>query len=143
MNVRKIRTSKSALILLMPLLFFTLLLWDTPTTAETIQTINPKQAAELVLRENGNTDFIILDIRTPAEFQAGHLNGAVLLDYYSKTFVEGLKQLDRNKIYLVYCRSGNRSGKALSLFKHLEFKQVYNIAQGINGWVKAGLPIIS
>ena len=143
MNVKKARTFKSAPILLMALFLVTLFFWKTPASAETIETISPKQAAELILRENGNADFVILDIRTPPEFQGGHLQNAVLIDYYSRTFIQRLKQLDKNKIYLIYCRSGNRSSKALALFSHLGFKHVYNMADGINGWLKEGFPMIS
>ncbi len=141
MNDSKIRIYKAASVLLIPLFFFILFLWKMPAAAEAIETISPKQAAELVLKEKGNADFVILDIRTFPEFQTGHLNRAILLDYYSSTFVEGLKQLDKNKIYLVYCRSGNRSGKALALFNQLGFEQVYNMAEGINGWIRAGFPM--
>jgi rhodanese-related sulfurtransferase len=143
MNARKKNTLKSAHILFIPLFLFTLFFCKTPAIAETIETISPKQAAALVLREKDNPDFVVLDIRTPPEFKNGHLREAILLDYYSRTFVQRLQQLDKTKIYLVYCRSGNRSGKALALFNHLGFNHVYNMAEGINGWVSAGLPLIS
>jgi rhodanese-related sulfurtransferase len=142
MNKKKIKTFKSAPIFLIALLLVTLLFWGTCVIAETIETISPKQAAALVLREKDNADFVILDIRTPPEFKNGHLHGAVLVDYYSRAFIPRLKQLDKSKIYLIYCRSGNRSGKALALFKHLGFNHAYNMAEGINGWQKAGSPVI-
>ena len=142
MNFSKKKILKSAHILFTPLFLVTLLFPGTWAAAETIETISPKQAAELVLREKENPDFVILDIRTPPEFQNGHIQSAVLVDYYAGTFISRLKQLDKDKIYLVYCRSGNRSGKALMLFNQLGFKQVYNMAQGINGWVKLGYPVM-
>jgi rhodanese-related sulfurtransferase len=141
MNIRQPYQAKSAFLSV----FLTLLMvwcWQTAAVAQVIKTIDPREAAGLIQQEQENADFVILDLRTPPEFQQGRLQQAVLLDYYSKTFVDNLKQLDKNKIYLVYCRSGNRSGRALSIFEQLGFTRVYNMADGINGWIRAGLPVI-
>lgn len=118
-----------------------LLFWGLPAAAATLETISPRQAAALIDKERGSTDFVVLDLRTPAEFQSGHLEGAVMIDYYAPSFAEKLQQLDKSKTYLIYCRSGNRSGKALDLFKKLGFQSVYNMAQGINGWGRAGYAV--
>jgi rhodanese-related sulfurtransferase len=142
MNISKKKRFKSAYMLLVPLFIISLLIQGKWATAETIETISPKQSAELIYKEKDNPDFVILDIRTPPEFQNGHIQNGVLVDYYSRTFINRLKELDKDKIYLVYCRSGNRSGKALALFKHLGFKNVYNMAQGINGWARLGYPVV-
>lgn len=106
-----------------------------------IETISPRQVADLISQRNGDPNFIILDIRTLAEFKTGHLHNAVLLDYYSKTFVNELKRLDKTKTYLIYCRSGNRSGRSLGLIKEMGFQSVYNMDQGIIGWLKKGYKI--
>lgn len=106
-----------------------------------IETISPRQVADLISQRNGDPNFIILDIRTLAEFKTGHLHNAVLLDYYSKTFVNELKRLDKTKTYLIYCRSGNRSGRSLGLIKKMGFHSVYNMDQGIIGWLKKGYKI--
>ena len=142
MNIRQNKKLKSAALHIL-LCLVLLLCWRAAAIAEAIETISPLSAAKLIQIEKGNPDFVILDIRTPSEFQQVHLHKAFLLDFYSKTFVDDLKQLDKNKIYLVYCRSGNRSGKALALFNRLGFTRVYNMADGINGWIRAGLPVIS
>jgi len=107
-----------------------------------LKTITPRQAAELIAQKNGDQDFIILDIRTLAEFKDGYIKNAKLLDYYSKSFVDNLKRLDKTKTYLIYCRSGNRSGKTLSLIKDMGFKEVYNMGNGIKGWRSAGFLLI-
>jgi rhodanese-related sulfurtransferase len=106
-----------------------------------IETISPRQVADLISQRNGDPNFIILDIRTHAEFKTGHLHNAVLLDYYSKTFVNELKRLDKTKTYLIYCRSGNRSGRSLGLIKEMGFQSVYNMDQGIIRWLKKGYKI--
>jgi rhodanese-related sulfurtransferase len=88
-----------------------------------------------------NSDFLILDVRTPKEFKGEHILGAKNLNYYSNTFRDDLNKLDKNRRYLVYCRSGRRSGIALSLMKTLDFKEVYNVLGGIIAWKKDGLPL--
>ena len=107
-----------------------------------LKTISPKMASDLIAKHKNNTDFIILDVRTPQEFNNGHIEKAILLDFYSKTYTDGLKRLDKSKTYLIYCRSGNRSGKTLDLIKNMGFSQVYNMDQGIRGWLSMGFSVV-
>lgn len=106
-----------------------------------LKTISPKEASDLITKHKNNADFIILDVRTPREFKSGHIEKAILLDYYSKMYTEELKRLDKTKTYLIYCRSGNRSGKTLNLIKNMGFSRVYNMDKGINGWRSKGFPV--
>mgnify|MGYP001079358811 CR=1 FL=1 len=87
-------------------------------------------------------NFVIMDVRTPEEYTEGHIVDAINLNYYSKTFKNELNKFDKNKTYLVYCRSGRRSGIALNIMKELGFTEVYNILGGITQWEAKGLPII-
>jgi len=72
----------------------------------------------------------------------GSLQNAINLDYYSETFRNELNQLDKNKTYLIYCRSGSRSGRALDIMTELNFREVYNMLGGIIDWKADGLPTI-
>jgi rhodanese-related sulfurtransferase len=108
----------------------------------TAQSIAPRDFKQLLDQRPGSGDMVLLDIRTPREFEAGHIQGAVLLDFYSRDFVERLKTLDRDKTYLVYCRSGNRSAKSLSLFNRLGFTHAYHLETGIRGWLQERYPIV-
>lgn len=103
--------------------------------------ISPKEALALINKNKGNEDFVILDVRTPREVSSGHIEGAINIDYYSKTFIDELNKLDRGKRYLIYCRSGHRSGKTLKIMEKLGFREVYNMLGGIKAWKKEGLPI--
>tara|TARA_B100001964_G_scaffold211434_1_gene246699 strand:- start:115 stop:594 length:480 start_codon:yes stop_codon:yes gene_type:complete len=105
------------------------------------ETISTQRAVELIANHKDDADFIIVDVRTPAEFKEGHIENSKLLDYYSKSFVDNLKRLDKTKTYLIYCRSGNRSGKTLVLIKDMGFQEVYNMGKGIKGWRSAGFPL--
>jgi len=104
--------------------------------------VSAKEAADLIEKHNGDNDFAILDIRTPGEFQSGHLPDAILVDFYSQTFADQLNRLDKKKTYLVYCRTGNRSTSSLSLFKKLKFEKIYHMSTGISGWKSQDLPVI-
>ncbi|MFH1002867.1 MAG: rhodanese-like domain-containing protein [Chloroflexota bacterium] len=107
-----------------------------------IETITPQQAASLIEDNRNNPDFVILDVRTPGEFAAGHLAGAVNLDFYASTFRDDVNKLDKTRSYLVYCHSGNRSGQAVTIMDELGFGQVYNLSSGIEGWLGQGLPTV-
>jgi len=107
-----------------------------------ITALSPKEASNLIEKHKANSDFVILDIRTPGEYQSGHLQNSIMIDFYSKSFVDEIGRLDKAKSYLVYCRSGNRSAHSMDLFKKLQFKKIYHLSSGINGWNSAGLPIV-
>jgi len=107
-----------------------------------LSTISPRQANVLIQQEKDNPDFVIIDIRTPGEFKSGHIKGAVLLDYYSKDFKKNMQALDKNKTYLIYCRSANRSARTLSLIKDMGFRSIYNMDQGLIGWGKNGFTVV-
>ena len=84
---------------------------------------------------------VILDVRTPHEYQMGHLAGSFNLDINAPDFSERIKALDRNKTYLVHCASGVRSARACGKLAQLDFPKLYNLAGGIKAWIKAGQPV--
>jgi rhodanese-related sulfurtransferase len=110
--------------------------------SERIRAVSAKEAAALIDKHNGDNEFAILDIRTPGEFQSGHLAKSVPIDFYSPTFADQLNRLDKTKTYLVYCRTGNRSTKSLELFKKLKFQKVYHMASGISAWKSEGFTVV-
>lgn len=107
-----------------------------------VQAISPYQFKALLDRHQANPHIVLLDVRTAGEFNNGHIQGAVLMDYYSRDFLNRLKALDRDKTYLIYCRSGNRSGKSLAIFDRLGFRRAYHMATGINGWSREKYPLV-
>jgi rhodanese-related sulfurtransferase len=115
-----------------------------PSSAEAaaMQTISPRQFKALLDRYQGDPDVVLLDVRTPKEFESGHIQGALLLDYYSTDYVERLKALDKAKTYLIYCRSGNRSGKSLAIFEKLGFQRAYHMDSGVIGWSREKYPLV-
>lgn len=85
---------------------------------------------------------VVLDVRTAEEFAAGHVEGAVMADFYSDDFAQQLAALDPDVPYLVYCRSGNRSGQTLSIMEELGFASAVDIGGGVVAWEQAGLPLV-
>lgn len=106
-----------------------------------IRDLTVEEAAELLRNNTDNPDFVLLDVRTPEEFADERLDKAVNLDYYARNFREELSRLDRDKLYLVYCRTGRRSGLALRMMDELGFKEAYNMIGGIVQWKAEGLPV--
>jgi len=91
------------------------------------------------LRAQKNT--VVLDVRTEKEYKAGHIPGAVNLDYHSPDFAKKAADLDKSKSYLVHCAAGVRSAKACTILEKSSFTNVVNLAPGFKAWEKAGKPV--
>ncbi|BDS15555.1 rhodanese-like domain-containing protein [Aureispira anguillae] len=86
------------------------------------------------LKMQDTQNAIVLDVRTDAEFKSGKIEGAQNIDVQNASFRAKVEQLDKNKTYLVYCRSGMRSIKASKVLCELGFTKVYNLRNGYMGW---------
>lgn len=109
-----------------------------PPVSGEIRDISVADAAELV---KSNDSVVVLDIRTPGEFQQGHIKGAKHIDFLAEGFDEKIAKLDKNTTYLMHCASGGRSGKALANFKSRGFTSILHLKDGFMGWKAAGLPV--
>ena len=87
-------------------------------------------------------DTIVIDVRTPGEFAAGHLEGARLLDLNGGELEKALPELDPDAEYLVYCRSGNRSGQAKALMEKAGIADVTNLGSLESAAKTTGLPVV-
>ena len=90
---------------------------------------------------SNSKEIILLDIRTPYEYEQGHIDDALLLNYYDKNFISKLSILDKDKHYLIYCRSGNRSKNTLQIMNEMGFKNFADLKGGIQAWKRAKMPI--
>ena len=79
---------------------------------------------------------VILDVRTPRETAAGMIEGAIEIDVKASGFEEKVAQLDKNKTYLVYCRSGRRSAAACNIMAKQGFEDLHNLQGGYLKWNK-------
>ncbi len=107
-----------------------------------IYDITTEKALNLIQENAGNPDFVIIDVRTPEEYNVGYIEGAVNIDFNSEDIREQLNALDKDKAYLIYCRSGRRSASARDIMSELGFKEVYNMSGGILEWESQGFPVV-
>lgn len=97
-----------------------------------LKNINLKEAEKLAENNKDNPDFLIVDVRTPEETHKCKFKNSININIFSKDFVEKLKKLDKNKTYLIHCRSGNRSLDALRIMQKIGFNKIYHSEEGIN-----------
>lgn len=93
--------------------------------------ISQHEFKKLIKKKNS----IVLDVRTPDEYNTGFITKAANLNVLdSLNFINAITSLDRNKKYLLYCKSGRRSGKALVMMKNMGFQHVRHLRGGITEW---------
>ena len=114
------------------------------TPSQTVYTIQPQDAFALIQENKDNPDFAIIDLRSASDFAQDHIENAINLDYYGLTFEEELKELDRDKTYLIYysCSCGGVSKNTAVMMDTLDFKEVYDMRSGSDQWIKEGLPMV-
>ncbi|HWS14774.1 MAG TPA: rhodanese-like domain-containing protein [Candidatus Methylomirabilis sp.] len=104
--------------------------------------LSPSEARDLIGKRSGDPGFVLLDVRTPKEFEEERIEGSVLVDYQASDFRKKIAGFDREKTYLVYCRSGNRTVGALKAMREQGFRDLHHLAGGIRKWKEAGFPTV-
>ena len=89
-------------------------------------------ALQEVLKTNPKAQ--LLDVRSPNEFQSGHIAKAKNINVMAPGFKNQISSLDKSKTYYVYCRSGMRSARACKIMAKNGFEQVHNLKGGVMGW---------
>lgn len=125
------------------LLLITIFILSTVLFSQTRLNITAYQADSIATANFSNSNFKILDVRTASEFSTGHLENALNIDYYTSTFSQQIRELDKNNIYLVHCQGGSRSAKAMDSLQVLAFKETYNLIGGISAWKSAGYKVVT
>ena len=117
------------------------------------QNVQVEQGKETIAVSLNNSDWIakmeqspgvILDVRTEDEFNQGYIEGGQLIDVTTSDFIaklEGLS-LDKNQAIYLYCRSGNRSKKAMTILKDQGFVEIYELDRGVLGWEREGKKLV-
>ena len=86
------------------------------------------------LQETPNA--VLIDVRTPAEFEAGHIPGAVNINYLAYDFWDQMEQLDVERTYFIYCRTARRSVRTCTLMRNGGFKSIFHLDGGWNLWTE-------
>ncbi len=108
---------------------------------QSTETIQPKDALKMIEEHEDDSNLVILDIRPEDEFEVEHIPGAINLDYEGHEFKRKVQNIDKNKNYIIYCRSGVRGEYFMGIMKELGFPHVYNILGGFVGWKVSKLPL--
>jgi rhodanese-related sulfurtransferase len=103
--------------------FFCLL--QTPT----VEVLEKPQYLTLVER-----GYQVIDVRTPEEFEAGHIEGALNINVKAAEFVDEIQKLSKTDTLLVYCRSGRRSAYAAQVMVSFGFRKIYDLEGGFLNW---------
>lgn len=108
--------------------------------AQGVVPVSPAEGSALI--ESMGAALTIIDVRTPEEFAAGHLEGAVNMDVEGGQFSTLIADLPKDGEYIVYCHSGRRSAIAADAMAQAGFATIYDLG-GIADWQAAGLPIVT
>jgi rhodanese-related sulfurtransferase len=140
MKFKKNIAPNQSLGILYSLVAFVLFITTSCTTADQSDghLLSPR---DVVSKIESTTDLIVVDVRTPAEYNDGHIEGAQLINWNDSQFENQINQLDKSKPIVVYCAVGGRSGKAYARLKTLGFKEVFDMKGGFDAWRKEQLPI--
>jgi phage shock protein E len=98
------------------------------------QTLSPEDFRKTMKKENG----VLIDVRTPEEFQAERIRGAINIDVMAATFTSQIESLDKTRAYFLYCGIGKRSAKAAGIMKEAGFTKVYDLEKGLGEWKSKG-----
>lgn len=146
--MRAVKNSSSIISSVFLILIFSLFASFVSQSTPISPLINPpdsltaKEANDLILKNKDNPDFIILDVRTPEEYNDGHIESSINIDYKSENFKSEISKLSQDKTYLVYCRSGRRSKAAQDIMLNSGFYYVINLTGGFEDWKKELLPFV-
>lgn len=105
---------------------------------EATKKVDPVEFSEVIAQPG----VIILDVRTPEEFNAGHIANAININVADSNFSSEVSKLDKNATIAVYCRSANRSAVATNEMAELGFTDMYDMQGGIIDWEAAGGPVV-
>jgi rhodanese-related sulfurtransferase len=106
-----------------------------------VATIEVNAASDFVAQDE---DAVILDVRTPVEYEMSHIVGSVNVNVQDESFVDMVGALDPNKTYIVHCTKNpvdGRSERALETLQSLGFEQLYSLEGGYVAWKDAELPL--
>lgn len=83
-----------------------------------------------------NKNIQLIDVRTPEEYSEGHIQGAILIDFFSEDFKKTLNKLNKKRPVYVYCKSGGRSGKTSEMLADMGFTEIVDLEGGFLAWKK-------
>ena len=95
-----------------------------------VQLVSAQEMQDILEQE----DVQLVDVRTPEEYQQEHIANSQNIDFRSPTFDEDVKELDKTKPVILYCKSGKRSAECAKKLKEAGFEKIYELEGGISKW---------
>ena len=102
-----------------------------PTQSVAVRDVSVSEARTMLEGVEGP---VVLDVRTPEEFEAGHIEGALNVNFRSEDFAAEIAKLDKSQPYILHCKSGGRSTKALTEMQAQGFENIAHMTEGYDGW---------
>lgn len=121
-------------------LIITLLTFSNQLKAQELNTLIKLNPNEFAAKADSLKEHVILDVRTEEEYKNGHLLNAKNINIREDSFVQNIKELNKNKPVFVYCLSGGRSANAVKILKEQGFNEIYELEGGILNWRAAEFP---
>lgn len=119
------------------ILFLAVVLFSSCAQTEGVKQLTSVEASKMIEKDK---KLVVLDVRTPEEFSAGHIKDAINIDIKQPDALSKIDTLDHNATYLVHCRTNHRSKIAVDHMQQSGFKYIYQMSDGFNGWNLNGLP---
>jgi|TARA_B100001059_G_scaffold126806_1_gene126776 rhodanese-related sulfurtransferase len=104
-------------------------LYSNDIDKSTVELVGVEFSKELIKKQ-----IKIIDVRTPKEFNQGHIENAININFKSSNFIKSISKLNKDTSFLIYCKSGNRSGKAAKIFDSIGFYKIYDLKGGYINW---------
>lgn len=90
---------------------------------------------------NADSNFVVVDVRTPKEYRKGHMKNAINISYFNNWFTDSISKLNREKTIYMYCQTQHRSPLASKKMKKMGFKKIIDLKGGFMKWENKKLPI--
>ena len=107
--------------------------------AEEVKVVTPDEVEKLAADKGQHVT--VLDVRTPEEYEMGHIAGAVNVSYLDPEFARRIAAMDKTRTYIVHCAAGNRSARAVPQLQGAKFSSLLHMSGGYKAWVDAGKPV--
>ena len=120
-------------------IFFSLLL---TYSCQIFESSEINEISDAQFTEIQDTDYILVDVRTPEEYESGHIQDAINFDFYAESFQNEILTLDKSSSIILYCRTQNRSTKTANYLKENGYNEITVIVGGITSWVKNGNDLV-
>lgn len=90
---------------------------------------------------NADSDYILVDVRTPKEYRKGHMKNAVNVSYFHNWFADSIAKLNREKTIYMYCQTQHRSPLASKKMKKMGFRKIIDLKGGFMKWENKKMPV--